>query len=72
MNNNFVFFNSQFMRENEACIGVRNVAFNYGLACFEGIRAYWNEGKQQLYVFRMQDHFFRLLQSCKVLRIDIP
>jgi branched-chain amino acid aminotransferase len=45
---------------------------NYGLGCFEGIRAYWNEEASQLYVFRLYDHYKRLLNSCKALYINIP
>lgn len=44
---------------------IRCKGFNYGLGCFEGIRAYWNESEQQLYGFRMREHYERLLQSCK-------
>jgi branched-chain amino acid aminotransferase len=72
LNNPSIFFKGQIIRENEACIGVRNMAFNYGLGCFEGIRAYWNQEKSQLYVYRMQEHYSRLLQSCKILNINIP
>lgn len=72
MNNPWIFFNGQIIKENEACIGVRNITFSYGLGCFEGIRAYWNQDKNQLYVYRMRDHYARLLRSCKILNIKIP
>lgn len=72
MDNPYVFFENRIIREHEACISVRNIAFNYGLACYEGIRAYWNAEKNQLYVYRMQEHYARLLQSCKILNINIP
>lgn len=39
---------------------------------FEGIRAYWNAERQQLYIFRLQDHLRRLLGSMKVLRMPPP
>lgn len=48
------------------------MAFNYGLACFEGIRAYWNKEGNQLFVYRMWEHYTRLLRSCKILNINIP
>ncbi|HEY8486953.1 MAG TPA: branched-chain amino acid transaminase [Limnochordales bacterium] len=53
----------------EARISVMTHALHYGTACFEGIRAYWNEEDRQLYVFRMRDHYRRMLNSCKILRI---
>ena len=72
MDNPFVFFENRIIRESESCISIRNIAFNYGLGCYEGIRAYWNAEKGQLYVYRMQEHYARLLQSCKILNINIP
>jgi len=45
---------------------------NYGTGCFEGIRAYWNADDGQLYVFRLPNHYARLLRSCRILRIDLP
>ncbi|MBI2853925.1 MAG: branched-chain amino acid transaminase [Chloroflexi bacterium] len=44
----------------------------YGFRTFEGIKAYWNKEKQELYVFRLQDHLERLVQSNKLMRIQIP
>ena len=45
---------------------------NYGLGCFEGIRAYWSESEKQLYVFRMQEHLERLQRSAEILHIALP
>jgi branched-chain amino acid aminotransferase len=47
-------------------------AFNYGTGAFEGIRAYWNKEKEQLYVFRMPEHYDRFHQSCGILKINLP
>lgn len=72
MNDYLAFYQGEFVKEDDIKISVRSKAFNYGLGCFEGIRAYWNEEKEQLYVFRMREHYERLLQSCKALYINIP
>lgn len=72
MNDYLAFYQGEFVKEDDIKISVRSKAFNYGLGCFEGIRAYWNEEKKQLYVFRMREHYDRLLQSCKALYINIP
>jgi len=72
MENMYVFYDGKIVPENEVHISVRCKGFNYGLGCFEGIRAYWNETDKQLYVFRMREHYERLLQSCKTLYINIP
>lgn len=72
MGKSYVFYDGKIVEEDEVKIGVRCKAFNYGLACFEGIRAYWNEEEGQLYGFRFKEHYDRLLQSCKALYIKIP
>lgn len=71
MTNSLVFYNGEIVKEDTVNIGIRNKALNYGLGCFEGIRAYWNEDDSQLNVFRLKDHYIRLLNSCKALNIDI-
>ena len=55
----------------EAKIGVNTQALQYGTAVFAGMRAYWNDTQQQLYLFRPIDHFERLLQSAALLRINL-
>lgn len=65
----YAFLKGQIVPLEEAKIGVMTHAFLYGTACFEGIRAYWNDEDQQLYVFRMREHYERLLNSCKILHI---
>ncbi|MBC2582355.1 branched-chain amino acid transaminase [Clostridium sp. DJ247] len=71
MENSYVFYQGEILAENQVSIDIRCKAFNYGLGCFEGIRAYWDEESQQLYCFRLRDHYERLLQSCKTLYINI-
>ncbi len=71
MNESYVYFNGKIVKEEEASIGIRSKAFNYGLGCFEGIRAYWDEEEGQLYGFRLYEHYERLLNSCKTLSINI-
>lgn len=72
MNKSYVFYQGEIVEESEVNISIRCKALNYGLACFEGIRAYYDEETQQLYGFRLKEHYERLLQSCKALYIDIP
>lgn len=37
---------------------------------FEGIRGYWNDEREQMYIFRLADHLRRLAYSMKVLRMQ--
>lgn len=72
MEKSYVFHQGEIVEEKDVNISIRCKAFNYGLGCFEGIRAYWDEKSQQLYLFRLKEHYERLLQSCKALWINIP
>jgi branched-chain amino acid aminotransferase len=56
----------------EAKIGILTHALHYGTACFEGIRGNWNDEQQQLFLFRVKDHYERLLKSCRILKIKLP
>ncbi len=66
------FFNGEIVPIEDAKVGVMTHAFNYGTGVFAGIRAYWNADEQQLFIFRVVDHFKRLHQSASLLRISIP
>ena len=54
----------------EATVHLMSPAVRYGLNVFEGLRAYWSDNDQQLYVFRLTEHLERLAQSMKVLRFN--
>lgn len=68
----YVFDRGKFLNESEVSISVRNRGLNYGMGCFEGIRAFWNESRQQLFVFRLADHFKRFHESGHSLNLTIP
>ncbi len=68
----YAYLQGQFVLQEEAKISIQTHAFMYGTACFEGIRAYWNADDEQLYVFRLTEHYERLKNSCKILRIQLP
>jgi branched-chain amino acid aminotransferase len=55
----------------EAKVGIMTHALNYGTGCFEGIRGNWNEQHEQIYLFRLRDHYERLQRSARILRIGI-
>ncbi|MFN3346604.1 MAG: branched-chain amino acid transaminase [Candidatus Bipolaricaulaceae bacterium] len=70
--NRFAFFRGEIRPIGEAKVSVMTSAFNYGTGVFEGIRAFWNAEEQELFVFRMREHYARLLRSASVLLIDVP
>ncbi len=68
----YAFFSKKLVPLSEAKIGIMTHAFNYGTACFEGIRGNWNTDEEQIYLFRTKDHYQRLLNNCRILKISIP
>ena len=64
------YFEGKFVPIAEAKVSIMTHALNYGTGVFEGIRAYWNADQEQLYAVRLRDHYRRLLQSTKVLRMQ--
>lgn len=67
----FAFFNGRIVPIAEAHVSVMTHGLNYGTGCFGGLRGYWNAAQQQLYVFRMLDHYRRFLHSAKLLMMDL-
>jgi len=68
----YAFFQGKFMPLSEAKIEVMTNSLHYGTAVFEGIRGNWDGEKQQLYLFRLKEHYERMHQGCQVLKIDLP
>jgi branched-chain amino acid aminotransferase len=66
------YFQGKIVPYGEAKVGVLTNALNYGTAVFGGIRGYWNEAQQQLFIFRPYDHYRRFLNSARLLRMEFP
>jgi len=67
----YLFLNGEIVRYEKALIHIFTPAYRYGATVFEGIRGYWNEKKEDIYLFRVKDHCRRLNQSLKMTRMDI-
>jgi len=68
----YAYFHKKIVPLEEANINIMTHAFNYGTACFEGIRGNWNKEEQQLYLFRLKEHFERLIGGCRMLKMELP
>ncbi len=66
------FFEGKIVPWSEAKINIATHGFLYGTSVFSGMRAYWNEEKRKLFVFRPFDHYKRLLNSARMMAMDIP
>lgn len=67
----YAYFKGQVVPIEDAKISVLTHALHYGTAVFAGMRAYWNDEEEQLFVYRPNDHFERLLQSAGLLRMSL-
>jgi branched-chain amino acid aminotransferase len=67
----YAYFEGKIVPYSEAKVGVATHALNYGTAVFGGLRAYWNEEKKKLFVFRPLDHYRRFLDSCRMMCMEL-
>lgn len=56
----------------EAKVGIMTHALHYGTAVFEGIRGNWNKEHGVMYMFRLREHYERLLRGSSILKIELP
>lgn len=54
----------------DATVHVNAVGHASVSSVFEGIKAHWNAEREQLYVFRLDEHLQRLLDSARIVRLD--
>ena len=66
----FAYFEEEIVPYAQAKVGVLTHALNYGTGAFGGLRGYWNPNQEQMYLFRPEDHYRRLLNSAKMLCMD--
>ena len=70
--NRFIWYKGEIMNVNDAKINILAPTAQFGLNVFEGIPCYWNDGEKQLYAFRLDDHYDRLLRSARLIQINCP
>jgi branched-chain amino acid aminotransferase len=66
-----VLVDSEIVPADEARVGVHANALAYGTGTFEGIRAWWNAEREQLYMFEALAHYSRLDRSARILGLRL-
>lgn len=66
----FIWLDGEFMPWRSANTHFLTHSLHYGLAVFEGVRAYKTD--KGAAIFRLQEHTKRLFESCKILQMKIP
>ncbi|MDX2085634.1 MAG: branched-chain amino acid transaminase [Candidatus Melainabacteria bacterium] len=69
--NELVFFEGQFVPLDDAKVSVKTHAFMYGTSLFEGIRGYWVPERNEISIFRLKEHYERLLSNCRIFHMDL-
>lgn len=70
--NTWVFYEGEFARYDDVRLGLMTHALHYGTGVFEGIRAYWNQKREQLYLLQAAPHYDRMRHSANVMRMSLP
>jgi len=70
--NRYAFFKGRIVPIKEAQVSIMTHSLHYGTGCFAGLRAYWNKEEEQLFIFRIKDHFCRFINSTRLLYMNIP
>ncbi len=68
----YAFFHNQIIPLEEANLNVMTNFMHYGTGVFEGIRGNWNSSRKQIYLFRLKEHYQRMLDGCHLLNIELP
>ena len=63
-----IWMNGSLKSSAEAVVPVNSAAVFYGTNVFEGLRAYWNPAEEELFCFRLAEHFARFRESMKMNR----
>lgn len=70
--NRFIWYKKEILNVNNAKINILAPTAQFGLNVFEGIPCYWNDEEKQLYAFRLDEHYDRLLRSARLIQINCP
>ncbi|HEX9897327.1 MAG TPA: branched-chain amino acid transaminase [Dehalococcoidales bacterium] len=68
----YAYFKKKIIPLEQANVNVMTNFMHYGTGVFEGIRGNWNKQRRQLYLFRLKEHYERMLNGCQILNIDLP
>ena len=68
----YAYFQNRIIPLEDANLNVMTNFMHYGTGIFEGIRGNWNDVHKQIYLFRLKEHYQRMLNGCHLLNIELP
>src|SRR5688572_33118370 len=66
----WIWRNGEFVAWRDATVLVLSHSMQFGSSAFEGVRCYMTPKGPA--IFRLEDHLQRLLNSCKIYRVEVP
>ncbi len=66
----WIWHDGEFIAWQDATVHVLSHSMQFGSSAFEGIRCY--ETARGPAIFRLEDHLQRLINSCRIYRMDVP
>ena len=67
-----VWLDGEMVAPENAKVSVFTSTATRGANVYEGIRAYWSEEKNNLFVWKLDPHLKRLFQNMKIMRVTPP
>jgi branched-chain amino acid aminotransferase len=67
----WIWRNDEIIPWEQATVHVNSVGHASVSSVFEGIKAYYNPDHAELYVFRLEEHIRRFLESARIVRLDL-
>ena len=71
-NPKYMWMDEKYVPFEEATVHVMSPCARNAVNVFEGIRGYWNSDKEELFCFRLPEHFKRLLESMRIMHMELP
>jgi branched-chain amino acid aminotransferase len=68
----FIWMDGEIVPWAEATIHIASDTVLRGESVFEGVRGYWNQEQEELYIFKLAEHLRRLRQSARIMRMAMP
>lgn len=66
----YSYFEGKILPSEEAKLSIQTHALQYGTTVFGGIRGYYNPKLDNLFIFRIRDHYLRMKNSIKIMQLN--
>lgn len=69
---NLAFVDDRIVEADTGRLSIHSHVASYGTGTFEGIRAWWNDDHEQLYLLDADAHYERMARSARILGLCLP